>query len=338
MTPRPAQVLLSMATAYRTSKLVYVAAKLGIADLVAERPQTCEEMAASVGASPDALCRVMRGLTMLGIFERQDDGRYAQTEFSETLRSGVDGSIRAGVIFWGQEQYRAWTELLHTVMTGEPGFKKVFGDPFKYYDRHPETGQAFDAFMTIASRQAASAIAYSYDFPGQGTVVDVGGGEGLLLATILKSRPGLSGILLDRPLVAEKARRLLDQEGVLPRCRVVAGDCRRTVPRGGDVYILKNVVHDWDDPTAVRILNACRRAMKPSSRLLVIQRELPDPLTVEPYAQSVVEADLMQLVYSGGRERTLVEYRALLEAAALRIYQTMATLSGHTWLIEARRA
>ena len=337
MTPSPARVLLSMATAYRTSKLLYVAAKLGIADLVAEEPQTCEEMAASVGASADALCRVMRGLAMLGIFELQAGGRYAQTELSEALRSGVDGSVRPGVIFWGEEQYRAWSELLHTVMTGEPAFNEVYGDPFTYYDQHPETGQAFDSLMSEASGQVASGIVYTYDFPDHGTVVDVGGGEGILLTTILKSRPRLSGILLDRAQVVEKARRLVDEEGLLDRCRVVAGDFRRTVPRGGDVYILRNVIHDWDDAGALSILNACGRAMKRSSRLLVIQREIPDPLTIEPYARSVVEADLMQMVYSGGRERTLPQYRALIEAAGLRIYQTMA-MSGHTWLMEARKA
>ena len=249
----------------------------------------------------------------------------------------MDGSVRPAVIFWGEEQYRAWTELLHTVMTGEPAFSKVYGDPFTYYDQHPETGQAFDSFMTTASGHVASGIAYSYDFPDQGTVVDVGGGEGILLTTILKSRPLLGGILLDRARVGEKARRLLDEEGVLARCRLVAGDFRRKVPRGGDVYILRNVLHDWDDAGALSILSACGRAMKRSSRLLVIQREIPDPLTMEPYARIVVEADLMQMVYSGGRERTLPQYRALIEAAGLRIYQTMAT-SGHTWLMEARKA
>lgn len=337
ITPRPAQVVMSMAIAYRTSKLVYVAAKLGIADLVAEGPRTCEEMAVSRGVSPDALCRVMRGLAMLGIFERQDDGRYAQTDYSESLRSDVEGSVRAGVIFWGAEQYGAWTELLHTVTTGEPAFTKVYGDPFTYYDQHPEAGQVFDNFMSALSGQVAAGIAFNYDFPDQGTVVDVGGGEGVLLAAILNSRPGLSGILLDRPLVAEKARRFLAEEGVLKRCRVVAGDFRRAVPRGKDVYILRNVIHDWDDSTAQRIMAACTRSMKQSSRLLVIQRVLPNPLTPELHAMRLVESDLMQMVYNGGRERTLLEYRNLIEAAGLRIHQTMGNTSGHIWLIEARR-
>jgi hypothetical protein len=337
MTPSPGRVLLSMATAYRTSKLLYVAAKLGIADLVAEGPQTCEEMAASLGASKDALCRVMRGLAVLGIFELQTDGRFAQTELSQPLRSGVDGSVRPGVIFWGEAQYEAWSELLHTVMTGEPAFNKLHGDPFTYYDQHPEAGLAFDSFMALASGQVASGIVYNYEFPDHGTVVDVGGGEGVLLSAILQNNPSLKGILLDRAQVVEKARRLLGEDGLLDRCQLVAGDFRRTVPRGGDIYILRNVIHDWDDAGALSILNACARAMKLSSRLLVIQREVPDPLTVEPYARSLVEADLMQMVYSGGRERTLQEYRALFEAAGLRIHQTMA-ISGHTWLMEVRKA
>jgi orsellinic acid C2-O-methyltransferase len=166
----------------------------------------------------------------------------------------------------------------------------------------------------------------------------VGGGEGVLLAAILNSRPALNGILVDRPLVAEKARRFLAEEGVLSRCRVVAGDFRRAIPRGADVYILRNIIHDWDEPTAHKILAACARAMKQSSRVLVIQRALPDPLTIEPYAMGLVASDLMQMVYNGGRERTLEEYRNLIEAAGLRIFQTMGNTSGHVWLIEARKA
>jgi hypothetical protein len=329
-------MLLTMSTAYRTSQLVYVAAKLGIADMLVERPQTCEEIAGSLGASSDALCRVMRGLAVHGVFERLDDGRYSLTEMSQPLRSGVDGSVRPALIYWGQEHFRAWSDLLHTVMTGEQAFHKIFGEPFEYYERHPEAGETFDTFMTTASSQVAVGIAYNYEFPDRGTVVDVGGGEGVLLATILKSRPGLSGVLFDRPSVVDKARRRLEAEGVLSRCRVESGDFREAVPRGGDVYILRNVIHDWDDDNSVRILTACMRAMKKTARLLVVQRVVPDELGENAFSRGVVEGDLMQLVYNGGRERTAEEYRALIEAAGMRIQHTMAA-DGNTWLMEARK-
>jgi hypothetical protein len=326
-----------MARAYRYSQLVYVAAKLGIADLVADGPKTCEEIATALGASKDAVCRVMRGLAMDGIFERQEDGRFALTELSKPLLSDVIGSVRPGVIYWGEEQYRAWGDLLHTVMTGEPAYRRLFGDPFSYYDQHPEAGEAFENWMTLSARQASTGISYDYEFPEEGTVVDVAGGEGVLLAAILKPRPRLHGILLERKSVLEKARQTLIAEGVLERCRLVAGDFRRAVPRGGDVYVLRNVLHDWDDSAAVRILEAIRRAMKPIARLLVIQRPMTDAIPINPSMRGLVEGDLMQLVYSGGRERTEDEYQALLQAAGLELALVMQA-DGLTWLMEARPA
>lgn len=334
-TPNPGQTVMAVARAYRSSQLLYVAAKLKIADLVADGPKTCQEIAESLGASQDALCRVMRGLSMLGIFDLQADGRFALTELSKPLLSGVAGSVRSGVIYVGEEQYRAWGDLLHTVMTGEPAFPRLFGDPFSYYDQHPEAGEAFDSWMTVSARQDSSGISYNYEFPESGTVVDVAGGEGVLLATILKTRPRLHGILLERKSVIEKARRMLIANGVLERCRLVAGDFRRAVPRGGDVYVLRNVLHDWDDSTAVRILQATRRAMKPIARLLVIQRAIADATPTNPTMRGMVENDLMQLVYSGGRERSEEDYRALLKAAGLEVTLSMQS-GGVTWLMEAR--
>jgi O-methyltransferase/methyltransferase family protein len=335
--PSPGQMLLAMARAYRTSQLVYVAAKLRIADELAGGPRTCEELAASVGASTDALCRVMRGLSAMGVFERQTDGRFALTRLSEPLRSTSDGSVRQGVVYLGQEQYRAWGDLLHTVMTGEPAFRTAYGDPFEYYERNPETGEAFYAFMTAATQRAAGEIAFNYDFPESGTVVDVGGGEGQLLAAILIARPRLHGILFDRRPVIEKARRNIESQNLMARCELMAGDFREEVPSGADLYVLKNVLHDWDDAGALEILAACRRAMTPSSRLVVIQRAVPDWPVDPELLRSVAEADLMQLVYSGGRERTEAEYRSLLEAAGLTLSSTMRS-DGITWLMEARPA
>jgi ubiquinone/menaquinone biosynthesis C-methylase UbiE len=334
--PSAARRLLSLSTAYRYSQLVYVAAKLDIAEQLADRPLGCDELAARVGASPGALLRVMRGLVMLGVFDQIEDGRFALTELSLPLRSGVSGSIRAGVIFWGQEQYRAWGDLLHTVTTGEPAFRRLFGNPFDYYDQHPATDEVFETFMTIASLQVAGAVAANYEFPDSGLVVDVGGGEGVLLAAILESRPRLRGVLIERQTVVEKARRRFEAEGLSGRCRVVAGDFRETVPAGGDVYVLKNVLHNWDDSTAVAILTACRRAMKRGARIVVLQRAMPDAASPAPSTQQVIEDDLMEMVYTGGMERTLDQYRALFAAAGLRIHATMAS-GGATWLMDARR-
>jgi O-methyltransferase domain/Dimerisation domain len=337
MTPSPAQAVLAMARSYRSSQLLYVAAKLKIADLLLDGPKSCLEIAVSIGASKDALCRVMRGLAMLGVFERQHDGQFALTELSKLLVTDAPGSLSPSLIFLGGEQYRAWGDLLQTVMTGAPAFPRLFGDPFIYYDQHPEAGEAFDQLMTASSKMVSTAISYNYDFPDSGTVVDVAGGEGFLLAAILKSRPQLRGVLLERKSVIEKARHLLTAEGVLERCRLVVGDFRRAVPSGGDVYVLRNVLHDWDDSSAGQILSATRRAMMPSARLLVIQRPLLEKAPANPIDRGLIESDLMQLVYSGGRERSEDEYRTLLRAAGLELTLTMQS-DGLTWLMEARPA
>jgi hypothetical protein len=333
----PARILVSMATAYRSSQLVYVAAKLGIADQLAEGPKGCEQIAEALAASPDVLCRVMRGLAMLGVFDMLDDGRFVLTELSQSLRTDVPGSARRAVIFHAQEQYRAWGELLHTVLTGAPAFQRIFGDPFDYNDQHPEAGEVYDEQMTDGSRRVAIDIMSSYEFPEQGTVVDVAGGEGYLLAAVLNNRPGLRGILLERSTVVDKARRMLDAEGLLARCRLEAGDCRRSVPEGGDVYILKNVIHDWDDADAVAILTAVGAAMKTGARLIVIQRVVPDVLNRDAYASSMIRADLRQLVHYGGRQRTLDQYRKLMEDAGLKMDQPVTTAGGLS-IMEAHKA
>ncbi len=240
-------------------------------------------------------------------------------------------------MYLGLEQYRAWADLLHTVKTGEPAFRRMFGDPFEHYDRHPETAAAFDSFMTAASSLGAETISYAFEFPDAGLIVDVGGGEGALLAAILKPRPKLKGVLFDRPSVIEKARRRTEVEGLAGRCQLVSGDFRNEVPAGGDVYVMRNVLHDWDDTGALQILNACRHAMSPTALLVVLQRVMPDGSAHPDLLRSMVEADLMQLVYNGGAERTRAEYVALFQAAGLRLHSSMQA-DGLTWLMEVRPA
>jgi hypothetical protein len=325
-----------MARAYRTSQLIYVGAKLGIADRLVGGARTCEELSESLQVSGDALCRLMRGLVSIGVVELDADGRYTLGELGQPMLSTGDESVRAGILYVGGEQYQAWGRLLQTITTGKPAFRSLFGDPFDYYDEHPEYGETFDSWMAIASANFAESISFGYEFPDEGVIVDVGGGEGVLLAAVLGPRPGLRGVLLDRASVAVKARRVLTEAGVADRCTLVAGDFREAVPPGGDVYILKNVLHDWDDEGALSILRACRQAMPAGSRLIIVQRTMPEDASNPGLLRSMVEADLMQLVYSGGRERTLGEYGALLASAGLGLSLSMQD-GGTTWLMEARR-
>jgi len=324
-----------MARAYRSSQLVYAAAALGIADLLAGGAKTCGELAAALSASPDAVCRVMRGLMVLGVFDQLADGRYELNELSEPLLSAGDSSVRLGLIHLANEEYRAWGDLLQTIKTGEPAFNRMFGERYAYYDRNSDAAGTFDDWMAMSSRQMADTIAQTYEFPDTGTVVDVGGGVGVLLAAVLKPRPALRGILLERGTVIDKARKTLEAEGVQSRCELIDGDFRKAVPPGGDVYVLKNVLHDWRDAIALEILGACRRAMGRDARLVVIQRAMPSDGRNETYLRSLVESDLMQMISTGGRERTDKEFQHLLGAAGLRVSLTMQS-DGATWLIEAR--
>jgi hypothetical protein len=333
---RPETALISMATAYRTSQLVFVAAKLGIADVIGDQAMSGDEIATALGASSDAVGRMMRGLAMLGVFRQVDDGRFANTDLSWPLRSDSGSSVRAAIVYWGQEQYTTWGELAGTVMSGEPAFRKLFGDPFDYYDHHPDTAAAYDSFMTGASVNIAESVATNYEFPDTGTVVDIAGGEGLLLAAILEKHPRLRGILFERPPTLEKARSLLESRGLLSRCELVSGDFRKSLPEGADVYVMKNVLHDWHDIAAVAILSGCCRSMNVDSRLLVVQRLFPAAIRDEPYVRHMIEADVMQMLYNGGRERTLDEYRALVARAGLELTWSLTTL-GETTLMEARR-
>jgi hypothetical protein len=279
----------------------------------------------------------MRGLVSTGIVEPGPNGRYTLGEVGQAMLSTGAESVRAGVLYVGAEQYQAWGGLLQTVTTGEPAFRSLFGDPFEYYDEHREYGETFDSWMAISSGGFAESISFGYEFPDEGVVVDVGGGEGVLLAAVLGPRPRLRGVLFDRASVAAKARGVLTQAGVADRCTLVVGDFREAVPPGGDVYVLKNVLHDWDDEGVLSILKACRQAMAAGSRLIVVQRTMPEDASNPGLLRSMVEADLMQLVYSGGRERTLGQYGKLLEAAKLRLSLSMQA-EGATWLMEARRA
>ena len=332
----PGLRLINMSTAYRDSQLVYVATKLGVADALTDGPRSAADIARAVGASSEALERVLRGLYLLGVFDQLEDGRFAQTDASELLTARATAGVREAVILWGQEQFRAWADLLKTVTTGEPAFRQLFGDPFDYYDHQRETGELFDAFMEAGARQLAGII-LNCDLPDRGTIVDIAGGEGRALATILQALPHARGLLLERPPVAEKARVILRAEGVIDRAVVVAGDCRESAPRGGDVYVLMRVLHDWDDRSAGAIISAIGRAMQPASRLLVVQRLMPERLTRDPLHALVVDSDLMQMVYNGGRERTLEEYRELMHSAGLVIHQSMNFFGGMS-VIEARLA
>ena len=319
----PQVALFQMASGYWVSRSLYVAAKLGIADLLKDSPKSCDELATATGTNAPSLYRVLRALASLGVFAETELNHFTLTPLAACLQSDVPGSVRAFVILLGEEQYRAWGDFLYGVQTGGSPFEHVYGmNIFEYYAQNPESAKIFDESLTNFSVLESATIAASYDFSAIQTLVDVAGGEGLLIASILKSNPTLKGVLFDQPHVIERAKRFLEAEGVLERCQLAAGSFFESVPEGGDAYILKHIILDWDDERAIGILKRCHKVMPDNAKVLVAEQVIP------PGNQSFMGKFLdlhMLAVTSGGRERTEAEYRVLFEKAGFNLTRIVPT-------------
>ena len=270
-------------------------------------------------------CTACSALASVGVFIEVDHRRFGLTPAAELLRSDARGSLRAVAIMAGEDwTWRPWGELYQSVKTGERAFDRIFGvPPFTYLAGNPGAAAIFDEAMTGWSRLNSAAVAAAYDFSGIGTLMDVGGGHGTLLATILEANPELRGILFDTPEVVEGAGARLEAEGLTDRCRVVAGDFFATIPDGADACILKSVIHDWDEERATVILRNCRRAVGPGGRVLLAEQVIPPGN--DPHVGKLL--DLEMLIMAGGRERTEAEFRDLLAGAGLRLTRVIPTAS-----------
>lgn len=319
-----AAVMLRMAVGGWVSQAIYVAAKLGIADLLQNGPRTSEQLARSTQTHAGALHRVLRALASFEIFSEDDAGRFGLTPLAQQLRSTESGSLCAYAVMLGEpEHWRVWGDLLHSVRTGQPAFDHVFAmSQFQYFAAHPEAGRLFNEGMTSRSRQENAAIIAACEFERFPTVVDIGGGEGSLLAGVLTSTARTRGILFDLPYVVASARMKFAGTQEAQRCAFVEGDFFNAVPPGAHAYILKKVIHNWDDERALSILKSCAAAMSRDARLLLIEPVVPSGN--QPSFNKLL--DLQMLVWtSGGRERTEVEHSALLQMAGLRIDRVVAT-------------
>ena len=324
-----AQSVMQIARGYQLSQALYVAAKLGVADVLAAQPLAAEAIAHAVGARASQLRRVLRALVAAGVFCELDDGRFGSNDAAAVLRAGAPGGMCDIVVSFGDEMYRSFGELLHTVRTGETAFDSVYGAPlFEYYAANPETEARAAARMLARTLPAAREFAASDVLRGARTVVDVGGGTGTLVAEVLRQRPETAGVLLERPGMLELAKRYLAEQGVADRCELVEGDFFSSVPAGGDVYVLKSVLHDWDDDRCVAILRNCRAAMDDAARLVIVELSLPERMTPSAQMLSAALLDLIMLAYAGGRERTEAEFAQLLDPAGLRLASTTALTAG----------
>lgn len=314
----PSRSLLELIIGYWNTQALHVLARLGIPDLLAGKRMDTAALAAATGSDVESLRRLLRFLTGLGVLVGDDETGFALTELGELLRTDVEGSMHDLAVLYGEEFYAAWGSLLHNVRTGEQAFKHTFGTSmFDYFGTHPATGRTFDRAMA-AGRAFFAEIPEVYDFSHARTVVDIAGGNGSLLAAVLRKNPDLTGVLFDVPPVVEAARTFLKSIGLVERCRFETGDFFRAVPQGGDVYLLCRILHDWDDERCVALLTNCHAAMTPGGTLLIVERLLPEygrPSLALGYG-------VHMMAVAGGRERTEEEYRVLLGQAGFDVGST----------------
>jgi ubiquinone/menaquinone biosynthesis C-methylase UbiE len=315
--------MIQFITGFWMSRAVYVAAKLGIADLLQSGPKTAEELAEATGMDAPSLYRVMRALASAGVFQHESDRRFGLTPLSETMITNTPGSTRWFLMSeLGQEHYPAWGNVLHSVKTGEIAFDNAFGmDVWKYFSQNPEDAAVFNDSMSANTAAVNQAITSLYDFSQFKKVIDVGGGHGGLITSILQSNPEVNGVLFDAPEVISGARPKLEQAGVADRCEAVPGDFFKAVPAGGDAYIMKWIIHDWEDVKAITILKNCRQHMQPNSRLLIVDCVVPDN-DAPDFSKTF---DLNMMVMTGGKERTKAEFEELLAAAGFKLVRVIPT-------------
>ncbi|MFO0697163.1 MAG: methyltransferase [Polyangiales bacterium] len=314
--PPPARVF-GLITGMWAAQAAATCASLGIPDVLAHGPKTAEEVAKALSLHSGATYRLLRGVASVGVLRKTEDGRFALTPVGELLRKGVPGSMRSLLIAeMAPGHWLPWADLAHSVRTGEPAVPKTLGmDAWSYYRAHPEEERFFSEGMTGISAMATGAVLASYSFADAKKVVDVGGAHGGFLAAVLNREPTAKGVLFDQPQVVESAGATLEAAGVASRVERVGGSFFESVPAGGDVYLLKHILHDWNDAECVAILERVRAAMAPGAKVVVVEMLITDDGPPSPAPLM----DLNMLVMLTGRERTAEEFGALFAKAGLRL-------------------
>jgi hypothetical protein len=305
--------LQSMLFGYFPAQVLYVTARLALADHLADGPCTVARLAGDTGCDPGALLRLLRALVVIGVLGEPTKHTFTLTDKGQLLRAHHPVSMRNyALLFCGPQSWQSWGDLEYSVRTGKSAWERRYGPPFGEGHMDPEFSVVFNAAMAEGTKIAAPAVVAVGDFGRFGTVADLGGGSGILLAAILAAHPGARGILFDLPRAVDGADRVLADAGVTDRCEVVPGDFFAAVPGGADAYLLKSVIHDWDDDRAATILANCQAVMSPQATLLLVE---PVTSVEQPTSFSVSYSDLNMLVCTSGRERTGAEFRDLLTRA-----------------------
>jgi orsellinic acid C2-O-methyltransferase len=327
--------LLSIVNGSWMTQATRVAAELGLPDQLADGPRSAADLAAATNTHAPSLYRLLRALVSLDICHERADGTFELTPMGTLLRTDAEGSLRSWTIYWGRELWAECAHLLDSVTTGRSSREQVSGQAhFDPVRTDPTRAAVFNTAMAEHARLTTRSLVGVYDFAGMSKIVDVGGGYGELLAGVLSAHPRLHGVLVDLPHAIDKAGPYLEKRGVAQRCTLVAGDFFAEVPAGADAYLLRTVLHDWDDERSHDILTNCRRAMTGSSKLLVIERLVPTVMEPVLEHQLLARADLHMLVAHAALERTESQFRDLLGAAGLTTSAVVPLPMGYN-LIEA---
>jgi len=312
---------------YRISQALYVTVELGIPDLLFAGPKPCDDLAAKTKTHAPTLYRILRFLAGAGLFNEIGPREFELTQLGSTLRADIPGSICPAVRLWlSESHWLPWGHLLHSVRTGQHAFNHAHGmGVFDYLRKNADLSAVFNATMTTGSTRLGSGIVKYYDFSGIRKIVDVGGGHGFTLATILASNPTMHGVLYDLPDVVAGAGQILRDAGVSERCEIIGGSFFDLIPSGADAYVLKQIIHDWDDDQSLTILRNCRAAMPKGGKVLLIERQIEQD---HREAMRVLHIDMEMLVNVSGMERTDAEYRSLFERAGLRLTHILPLMDG----------
>ncbi len=334
----PPVAMLQMLGGFRVARSIYVAAELGVADLLADGPKSIDELAQATATHGPSLYRVLRALAGVGLFAEDESGRFSLTPPAEFLQTDFPDSVRSSVMLFGEEwHWRLWGDLLYSVKTGEPAFEHLYEKGFfEFYNEDPEFAKTSSESKTSMVSRASASLLANYDFSSIAKVVEIGvaGGYASTLISLLKANPNIKGVLMDFPPVVSGAKPLIEAAGLAERCELIAGNCVESVPSGGNAYILMFVVHNWDDERAIKILKNCHQVMAEEGKLLLVEMIMPKGN--DPFVGKLVDLESL-LLTPGGYERTEAQYRSLLDAAGFKIAQIIPTQSANS-IIEAVRA
>lgn len=323
----PMMNLIQMIFGTWISQSIYVAASLGIADLIKDNPKNVDELAQITDVEESKLYRVLRILASVDIFIEIAPRKFALTEMAEYLRSDIPGSLRTNSMMLSDEWFwRSFGEILHVVKTGQPALERVYQvkNTFEYLKNNPQSEKVYNDAMNGWCKNIHTAFVETYDFNNINTIVDVAGGQGMLISSILKANPQMKGILFDRPSVTPQSQNRLQKTEISDRCEIISGDFFVSIPSGGDAYIMSHIIHDWGDEDCIKILKNIRQVIPDNGRLLVVEMVVPNGNT--PHLSKWMDIAMM-IMYPEGKERTEAEFRALFQAAGFQLNRIVATNS-----------